>query len=354
MSLRLDIRNRPAGESGRGRFVAMDGLRGLAALSVVAFHLTAFGMYPSSLTNPAVDLFFMLSGFVVADAYEKRIPGLGIWGFFKVRMARLYPTYGLSLLIIPVFTAFIWLISTMPPDAIRVYISLPFQALYLPSPPWIVPPNRPALFINGPGWSLFWEMFINILYAMALPRLRTWLLIVVIATAAAGLAMVASTGGDLLSGSDWPTWWIGGIRVFFGFPLGVLLHRIPRASFATPFPVLAILAAVSTAVPPLVALLAILPLTVWLSTNCRTNSPIAAGLGELSYPLYAIHVPLFEPLSWIATRVLHIDHAWQGSFLFVCTCAIAWVVLIYWDRPARDYLRARITRPKRLSPAFDL
>jgi len=79
----------------------MDGLRGLAALAVVAFHLKSFGIYPAGLGMPAVDLFFMMSGFVIADAYAKRIPDLGLWGFLKVRMARLYPTYGLSLLIVP-------------------------------------------------------------------------------------------------------------------------------------------------------------------------------------------------------------------------------------------------------------
>jgi len=51
----------------------MDGLRGLAALAVVAFHLKSFGIYPAGLGMPAVDLFFMMSGFVIADAYAKLI-----------------------------------------------------------------------------------------------------------------------------------------------------------------------------------------------------------------------------------------------------------------------------------------
>ena len=324
----------------------MDGLRGLAALSVVAFHLKSQGMYPVGLGNPAVDLFFMLSGFVIADAYAKRIPDLGLWGFVKIRMARLYPTYGLSLLIVPGFTLFIWAISTMPPDAWRVFASIPFQALYLPSPPAIVPDGRPAFFINGPGWSLFWEMLINIAYVLALPLLRTRVLVAVIAVVAVALIGVSLSGAYILEGSDWPTWWLGGLRVFFSFPLGVLLHRLPRASFDTPFVVLAALTALSAFVDPLLALFAVLPLTVWLSTGCRSTSTIATGLGELSYPVYALHVPLFDPLGWAADRVLHLDAATRGPFLFLGVCLISWAVLVAWDRPVRGWLGARARRVK--------
>lgn len=329
----------------------MDGLRGLAALAVVAFHLKSFGIYPAHLGMPAVDLFFMMSGFVIADAYAKRIPDLGLWGFLKIRMARLYPTYGLSLLIVPAFTVFIWLISTMPPDAWRVFVSLPFQALYLPSPPDVVPPNRPAFFINGPAWSLFWEMLINILWVLALPILRTRVLVAVIVAAAIGLCVVSATGGEVESGSDWPTWWVGGFRVFFGFPLGVLLHRLPRASFSVPFPMLAALAVTAAIAPPLVGLFAILPLTVWLSTGNATESRIATELGELSYPVYALHIPLFDPLSWVATRILHIEGTAQGLFMLGAACAISWAVLILWDRPARGWLGSRAKRRRAMLAA---
>lgn len=332
------------------RYVAMDGLRGLAALSVVAFHLKSFGIYPAHLGNPAVDLFFMMSGFVIAEAYEKRMGRLGVWGFLKIRLARLYPTYVLSLLVAPVFTVFIWLISYMPPDAWRVFASVPFQTLYLPSPPSIVPENRPAFFINGPAWSLFWEMLVNLLWALFLPRLRTTVLIAVIVAAAIGLFAIASFDGDVESGSDWPTWWVGGIRVLFGFPLGVLLHRLPRSRIKMPFTLLTLLAASSIFVAPLVALFCILPLTVWLSTGITPESRVAHELGELSYPLYAMHVPLFDPLSWVATRVLHLSMLEQGLFLLVGACSISWAILIAWDRPVREYLRTR-TRPSTPTPS---
>ncbi|HEX7694251.1 MAG TPA: acyltransferase family protein, partial [Sphingomonas sp.] len=76
------------------RFVVLDGMRGLAALSVVALHTAQY--FPSQ-TGPAraylaVDFFFMLSGFVMAHAYgDKLRAGLTIKGFAEIRLARLYP-----------------------------------------------------------------------------------------------------------------------------------------------------------------------------------------------------------------------------------------------------------------------
>src|SRR5580658_5833083 len=56
------------------RYVALDGLRGVAALMIVIFHIASSNGHPHLLGHPrlAVDLFFMLSGFVVAAAYERR------------------------------------------------------------------------------------------------------------------------------------------------------------------------------------------------------------------------------------------------------------------------------------------
>lgn len=80
----------------RRAFVGLDGLRGVAAIMVVLFH--AQGLNRVDLTFPsaylAVDLFFMLSGFVIAHAYEKKLKsGLSVWRFFKIRAVRLYPLY---------------------------------------------------------------------------------------------------------------------------------------------------------------------------------------------------------------------------------------------------------------------
>jgi peptidoglycan/LPS O-acetylase OafA/YrhL len=77
-------------------FDILDGLRGIAALSVVVFHFTEF-IYPNSSENfighgfLAVDFFFCLSGFVIGYAYDDRIGKMGVLEFFKSRIIRLHP-----------------------------------------------------------------------------------------------------------------------------------------------------------------------------------------------------------------------------------------------------------------------
>ena len=78
------------------RFEILDGLRGVAALIVVAYHLTE--CYPEGYTSKffahgylAVDFFFALSGFVMGFAYDDRWNKMNIQDFFKRRITRLHP-----------------------------------------------------------------------------------------------------------------------------------------------------------------------------------------------------------------------------------------------------------------------
>ena len=78
------------------RYEILDGLRGVAAMIVVAFHL--FETYSKGpvfqILNHgylAVDFFFVLSGFVIGYAYDDRWGKMSIGGFFKRRLVRLHP-----------------------------------------------------------------------------------------------------------------------------------------------------------------------------------------------------------------------------------------------------------------------
>src|SRR6478752_2180368 len=82
---------------GKNHYVILDGLRGVASLMVVVFHLfEAFsgGDPQKQIINHgymAVDFFFLLSGFVIAYAYDDRWAGMGQWDFYKRRLVRLQP-----------------------------------------------------------------------------------------------------------------------------------------------------------------------------------------------------------------------------------------------------------------------
>ena len=79
------------------RYAILDGLRGVAALMVVAFHLfeTYIPVLHTQVINHgylAVDFFFILSGFVIGYAYDDRwAKGMTVGNFFKRRLIRLQP-----------------------------------------------------------------------------------------------------------------------------------------------------------------------------------------------------------------------------------------------------------------------
>lgn len=86
------------------RYEILDGLRGVAAMLVVAFHI--FETYSAGplyqVINHgylAVDFFFVLSGFVIGYAYDDRWNRMSTWNFVKRRLIRLHPMVVFSMLL---------------------------------------------------------------------------------------------------------------------------------------------------------------------------------------------------------------------------------------------------------------
>jgi peptidoglycan/LPS O-acetylase OafA/YrhL len=89
--------SKPGGS--RKRYLTLDGLRGVASLMVVLFHSDLIGTWRPRFGYLSVDLFFLLSGFVLAKAYYPRFNlGMAPREFIFVRVVRLYPMYVLGLL----------------------------------------------------------------------------------------------------------------------------------------------------------------------------------------------------------------------------------------------------------------
>src|ERR1700712_1409072 len=85
---------RRGSDMGLRRYHTLDALRGLAAIAVVGFHISQVKLEPVLVPYGylAVDFFFVLSGAVVAHAYEKQLrAGLSWQAFFVKRVIRLYP-----------------------------------------------------------------------------------------------------------------------------------------------------------------------------------------------------------------------------------------------------------------------
>ena len=91
--------------SSKPHYEILDGLRGVAAAMVVAFHLLeahSGGNHLNQIINHgylAVDFFFMLSGFVIGYAYDDRWGRMTYRDFFKRRLIRLHPMVVMGMLI---------------------------------------------------------------------------------------------------------------------------------------------------------------------------------------------------------------------------------------------------------------
>ena len=171
-------------------FEILDGLRGVAALAVVVFHFIEMfvGMTDNLIAHGylAVDFFFCLSGFVVAYAYDDRLPKMGLKTFFKVRLIRLHP-----LVVLGAILGLLAFIFDPFGNDWQNYTSWSIVLLFLGSmfliPYPIITERAFNLFgLNAPSWTLFWEYVANVVYALVLYKLhRRWLLI---------LASLAATG----------------------------------------------------------------------------------------------------------------------------------------------------------------
>lgn len=347
----------------RRTFHTLDGLRGIAAIAVVFYH---FGDYvrPIRIGSPylAVDLFFALSGFVLALAYRRRLEGgMGVGRFMLVRLVRLYPIYlvGLLIGIAPAIGALLvggarnWTWGT-------VGLAGGAGLFFLPAPPF--PGRPPALYpLNAPAWTLFFELVANLVFAVVLRRGYGRAVPAIALLSAPVVAAAILVSGTVDGGWLWPEFWLGVARVLFSFFLGVLACRaLERGSLpaircpAWSLPVL--LAVLLWFAPPaawraaydLACVFVAMPALLWLAI-CneprRAARPLAL-LGLVSYPLYAIHVPVETLVLTAADRLLHgrvtAFAPLSGLVAVAALFVAAWGLAVRVDPAARRWLGSRL------------
>ena len=107
-------------------FEILDGLRGVAALVVLVFHVFevfAGGDHKKLMFNHgylAVDFFFLLSGFVIAHAYDNRWNTMSLADFAKRRLIRLHPMIIIGMLWV-LFCSILLLHQCFPSSRILQY-----------------------------------------------------------------------------------------------------------------------------------------------------------------------------------------------------------------------------------------
>ena len=336
---------------------ALDGLRGVAALFVAMRHTSFFhraGIHGGYL---AVDLFFVLSGFVIAHAYEKRLAsGLPVGRFLVARYLRLWPVYALGALVGLAAAAMQALPGRDNLSLGQVAATAPFALAMLPGPPF-----KASIYpVNSVAWSLALELLVNAAYALAWrPLRRPVVLAGALALFAAWLAVAAVAYGKLDVGFAWTNAAGGAPRVLFSFTAGLAVYRLHKSGlFRLRLPAWLPLAAlpvllwvqVDPVVYPLVCVLAIFPAIVFAAAAAPTGPWLVATfrpLGLVSYPLYALHKPVGEILAWLLHHQAPWILAW-GPWIGVPYIAVlAGVCLLverFYDRPVRRTLTEAVDR----------
>jgi peptidoglycan/LPS O-acetylase OafA/YrhL len=358
------------GRKRRELFVTLDGMRGVAALMVVFWHseyLTGFRPQSGYL---AVDLFFVLSGFVIAHSYDQRLEkGMGWLAFMRVRFIRLYPLYfagmvlasGAMLASMAIGAKTNWRLAD-------VVISLAFSLLALPSPE-LASGNHLLFPLNSPAWSLFFEWIINLLYAVFFFWLSIRRLAVVAVIGAISLMLVTTLYHDLNTGFFWSTA-LGGVpRVVFSFTAGVLLLRVYKAGRIAlrsgAFVPMLLTFAVLCYGPPeawrpaydLFASLVVFPLLTLAGASSQPSRAIKPFemLGAASYPIYILHVPLLGITVSGLAKVAHVDPAafapWGGFAFVLFALVVSWTAVQVYDIPVRRLLSERLGSARRLAAA---
>ena len=222
----------------KNHYEALDGLRGVAALLVVAFHTLEpndHGIRFNQIINHgylAVDFFFLLSGFVVAYAYDDRWSRMSQWDFYKRRLIRLQPMIVMGSLIGAAFfyfqrgSAFPLIAATPWWKMLAVML---FGCTLLPLPIRYDIRGWDEMHpLDGPAWSLFFEYVANILYAVWLRKLATrWLSLLTGLSAIFLIHMLVTGEGDAIGGwaLNAAQLHIGFARLLFPFLAGILLMR---------------------------------------------------------------------------------------------------------------------------------
>ena len=369
----------------RPRYELLDGLRGVAALMVILYHVgECFATSPQTQQINhgylAVDFFFVLSGFVIGYAYDGRWrEGMSMGNFMLRRVIRLQPMVVVAV-ILGAVTFMIqgcekWDGTSVSISA--VMLSLLCGLFMLPSLPGTLPEvrgNGEMFPLNGPSWSLFFEYIGSLFYALFLHRLSKRWLAVFTALAGVGLAAIAigNASGYYHIGVGWTAeghgFWLGLVRMTFSFSAGLLISRVFKpikirgAFWLCGLLIVAVLSVpyvggetmpVANGVYDAVCTLLIFPAIVYLGASGRTTDAksrhICAFLGAISYPLYIVHYPfMYLMYAWAWRNGYGFDKVWPAAAcVIVGSIALAWLLMKYYDGPVRRWLSMRLLRRSR-------
>lgn len=368
-------------------YALLDGLRGVAALLVVIYHIFEGFSFAEATDGAgsglittlnhghiAVDFFFILSGFVISYAYDDRWSKMRLGSFFKRRLIRLHPMLVMGAVIGVLAFALMgferWDGTVAPTSWVMVALLLTMCMIpAVPGIPYEVRGNGEMFPLNGPSWSLFFEYLGNILYALFMRRMSTKVLLgfTVLLGVLHGWFFIGNVSGYDMIGVGWTidavNFWGGLVRMLFPFSMGMLLARTFRPrKVKGAFWICSIVLLALFAVPYIpsegalslnslyeyVCIAGIFPVLVWLGASGSSTvteegwtGRVNKFLGDLSYPLYIVHYPIMYIFyAWlIRNDVYSFSGCWALALTVIAaSLVLAVLCLKFYDMPVRKWL----------------
>ena len=339
------------------RYATLDGLRGVAAVLVLCYHTHAF--QGSAAIAPhgylAVDFFFMLSGFVIASAYQEKLrAGLPVVDFFRLRMIRLYPVALAGILLGAVKLVSQYAISPAHSEPAQwIALAVFLNALVLP----VVSETHfsGALFpTNGPVWSLFYELLVNVGWSIS-ASFKSSIVVILSLTMASGAILYVTMHQVAVDDLGWGSEHLFGAtcRVLFSFLAGTVIYRfrgvLPNFSKGPGIvlPALSVAALLVVLGMPwfegewdALAIFLFLPAILTLGVLCgrEKDAAIRSFLGDISYPVYAVHFPVFLLISGFRRVVFPSLNVSAAISIGVLSALAAAMAVNHFDRRLRLYV----------------
>ena len=297
----------------------LDGLRGVAAVMVIIFHLFeahAGGSHLTQIINHgylAVDFFFMLSGFVIGYAYDDRWNRMTVGTFFKRRIIRLHPMVIMGSIVGAAFFYFQESPCFPPIENTSIGTMLLVMLLgctLLPLPLKFDIRGWTEMHpLNGPAWSLYYEYIGNILYALFVRKFNKVALSVLVFVAGCFTVYrcLTAPAGDIVGGwaLNWEQQYVGMVRLMYPFFGG--------------------------------------------TTTDKKSTQICKFLGDISYPIYITHYPLvYTYTAWVCNNNATMAEGIPYMILtFVGAVVLAYACLKLYDEPVRKWLTDRFLKGKK-------
>lgn len=337
-----------------GELRAIQYLRAVAALAVLAFHAAAVAGWRFGAGAAGVDVFFVISGFIMTLVGAR--PGVSPWRFLRRRAERIAPLYWLVTLTV----------AALAVASPALFPRMQVSASHLLQSLFFIPHRAPDGAIAPlivPGWTLNFEALFYLIFALTLlapNRFRAWLL-----SAILGALVAIGPLGDRQA----PIWTTLTSPLLLEFLAGTWLGhawragRLPSrrqgaAMMALAVALLALVAALQMDAEPMRIVVWGAPAVLLVAGAVAMERDGGLGehawlrrLGDGSYSIYLVHGLAISAVG----RLLALIGVDQGLALFLPTVAAALVVglLCYGlvEQPIVRFFRPRALRRPRPGPA---